>query len=296
MKRLNYFLLGLTVLGMALFASCGDEETTDQLPTLNFKGGSAYVSSNTTLTAGQAFTIGITATPNVTSEEKLVQLTVTRTFNNVPTTVVDTALDKVTSFSADIELYANEGIGDERFLIEVEDDAGQVASLELTITTETGAIPLKSFTAVLLAGQSRLDVGSYLDADAGDVYLKADALDNDDKIDIIYFYGTTNLATLVAPDDATVNGGPGNLTLAVDLSPKNETRFNLNPGITETEFDAMTDDSDITGLSMSGSIANQLNEGDVIAFKTASDRIGLIKVVSITTGGDGEITIDVKIQ
>ena len=116
----------------------------------------------------------------------------------------------------------------------------------LNITYVDAPNDLEEFTAVLMGGQSNADVGSYLDADAGTVYKQSVAPANSAAIDIIYYYGTTNRATLVAPTDATVNGGGTNLTLATVLTTKNATKFNTNPGISPAEFDAMTTDADIS--------------------------------------------------
>lgn len=294
MKKLtNYFFIALAA--VVMFTSCEDEET-DKSPSLNFKGGAEYVSSDVTLTVGEAFTIGLTGAPNASTNDKLVGLTVTATFDNVPETLIDEELDKLTSLDMDIELTAPEAVGTARIVIELTDNGGETAQLILNITTEEGALPLTAFTAVLMGAQSNATEGSYLDADEGEVYLKAAADASSDIIDIIYYYGGDNKATLTAPDDVTVNGGTGNLSLAVDFATKNATRFNTNPGITAEAFDAMTDNSVIADVNVDASKANLLSVGDVVVFETVAGKKGAFKVASIDGEREGSITIDVKIQ
>ena len=102
--------------------------------------------------------------------------------------------------------------------------------------------------------------------------------------------------TLTAPDDVTVNGGAGNLSLCVDFTTKNETRF-ASSSITASEFDDIENDAqiaDITGLNESK--LTQLAIDDVVAFVTEDGKKGLIKVADMETGNTGTITINVKIQ
>jgi len=296
MKRLSNYLLAGFAATMLLFTSCADDEETDKSPVLTLTGGTEYVSSDVTLTVGEEFLIGVTATPNASTSEKLVGLTMVATFNNVPETIIDTTLDKLTSFNLDVYSYAQAIVGTERIVITVTDKAGETAEKVINITTEEGALDLKEFTAVLMGGQSNLTTGSFLDVKTGTVYKQTAAEASSELIDIIYYFGSTNKASLVAPDDATVNGGSGNLSLATNFSTKNSTRFNNNPGITAAEFDAMTNDSDIADLTASDSKANLLSVNDVVVFETEDGRMGAFKVSAIDGDATGTITIAVKIQ
>jgi hypothetical protein len=113
-------------------------------------------------------------------------------------------------------------------------------------------------------------------------------------VDIIYYYGSSNLATLAAPADPTLDGTATNgFDWTEGWSPKNETLF----GSSSIDFDNVTNDleiSEITGLSSTK--MTSLTVGNVVAFELADGKKGLIKVTDLNTGSDGTITIQVKVQ
>jgi hypothetical protein len=113
-------------------------------------------------------------------------------------------------------------------------------------------------------------------------------------IDIVYFYGATNNASLAAPDDAGANEFS---VFALDSwSTKNSTKFTA---VLAVDFDTVLGAEDIDGFVSStpaNSKASKLSAGDVVGFETANGQKGLVKVTDITTGETGSITISVKIQ
>ena len=291
-------ILGLFAIALlGFFTACEDDPNTDPAPpVITLDGATGYIAGDAEVNAGSEFKIKVTATPNATSNAKLTNLSVVRTFNNVSTTAIDTALDKATSFSVEITLQAQDVVGAERIVITIEDKDGETAEKVLNITYVEAPSPLTSFTAVLLGAQTATQ-GSALDADLGQVYNKTDAATNSALIDIIYYYGSTNNATLTAPDDETIDGtGASSFDYAAGWATNNATRFNSNPGMTAAQFDAATDDTKLKDIeTFSDSKIVQLAVDDVIAFKTAEGKKGLIKVVSIDGEGSGTITLDVKI-
>jgi hypothetical protein len=183
------------------------------------------------------------------------------------------------------------------FTLIATDKDGLTASKTVSfVISQAAGDPINSYTAILMGGQSNLTVGSYLDADAGNVYLKAAALTHTELVDVVYYFGSSNLATLTAPNDVTVNGGAGNLSLCSDFTTKNATKFGTST-ITTSQFATITDDLLIAPISgLSGSKMTSLAVGDIIDFQTAAGKKGIIKVSNITTGADGSITLDVKVQ
>jgi hypothetical protein len=77
-----------------------------------------------------------------------------------------------------------------------------------------------------------------------------------------------------------------------DWDPQNATLF----GSTTLDFTSVNynDLSAISGLSASK--INDLAVDDVFAFETVDGKKGLVKVTNLTTGSNGAITINVKIQ
>ena len=119
---------------------------------------------------------------------------------------------------------------------------------------------------------------------------------NADNIDLLYYYGSSNLATIVAPDDETVTGSSGDFSWTSDWGTTNATRFKVSD-VSASEFDGMEDDSVIATISgMDKKKITELSQDEVIAFQTANEKNGLIKVVQITDGSNGKIEINVKIQ
>ena len=164
-----------------------------------------------------------------------------------------------------------------------------------SFTVISGAGNIVRFTAVLMGAQAST-TGSFLDANTGNVYTQADANDNQELIDVIYYFGSSNAATLCAPNDETVNGGAGNLALCESWTTHNATTFGSSL-FTIAEFDAMTDDSQLLSIAnLTNSKATDLAVDNIIAFETVDGKKGLIKVSDLISATDGTITIDVLMQ
>lgn len=89
MKKFNVLLAILFLAGASFLTSCSndDDENLDVTPTISFKGGAGYTSDDANVTVGDSVKVGITATENTNSGEKLNYFEVTSTFNNVEETV-----------------------------------------------------------------------------------------------------------------------------------------------------------------------------------------------------------------
>jgi len=301
MKSLSKLLALLLLLGFAMTSCSKDDDDptpTDVKPAINFMGNAGYVIGNTTLAEGTLFHFGITATPNTTSGKKLTKVTITRKFENeAQQTFFTKDLNDLSSYTLDTLAYAHAGVGVDTWVITITDKAGETNNKSFNITTTAAAGDINTYTAVLMGGQANTTVGSYYATTTNTVMLQATAVVNQAAIDFVYYYGNVNMATLAAPDDVTVGGGSGNLTLCENWTVKNATRF-ATTNILPADFDAITDDAAIVAAAASANLskANLLDQNDVIAFKTAAGKLGLIKVSQIVTGDTGTITIDVKVQ
>lgn len=295
MKRLNLFLLGLAAIGM-VFTSCADDETVNEPPMLQVIDSEGFVVDGAEVVTSQTFKVKLNGTANATSGAELISLEVLAVFNN--TTVVDTIIDidKQPSFVADLSFDAPSTVGTGKITFTLTDRKNQYVEETINVTFIDAPSTLKSFSAILVGGNSHATLGSALDADLGVVYLKADAKVSQELIDLVYYYGTANNATFAAPNDVTLNGGSGNLDYCTDWTIKNATTFNTNPGITAAEFDALTTGADLAAISTSDSKVSNMSNGDVLVFTTADNKKGAIKVVAITGQASGTIEIDVKIE
>ncbi len=190
--------------------------------------------------------------------------------------------------------------------------AGLVASVGFTSCSEedTTVTPttttygtISSYSAKLLGGQTNANVGSFFATDSGVVYRSAVVGAStllQGRIDLVYFYGNSNQATIGAPNDSVVAFAHLNNSSLSLWTTKNATKFYAT-SITPEAFIASSNDSlvkTIDAASISSSLVNLLTVGKVVAFKTAAGKYGLYHVQSIdgTTGTDRSITINVKVQ
>ena len=302
MKRNFLFLMFILATVSTVFVSCSKDENTDpQLPTISFVGGSGYISADATYPVNTALKVGINAASNATSGAKLTKLVITRTFNNVPTVVLDSTIS-VANFNTEGTFNASPVAGTERWSFKVTDADNQSNEISFNIITTPTEATVNIYTAILMGGQGNNTIGSFWSSSNNTVYKQADATNNQNKVDFLYFYGTTNLATIAATDDDQANIAWNNIFNG--WTTKNATRFKKVTGVNWEAITANSDDlinSNATDLTLSRS--NNLAVGDIIAFETAStsanaNKKGLFKVISITgtSGADRAITIEVKIK
>lgn len=296
MKKTSLIAVVLLVMaGISFFTSCTKEEE-DLSPTIKFVTGAGYISSDATLKAGEAFTVNISATANSTSGAKLVNLKVVRTIGSNDVTVADEAID-LSSFTSELSANAAFIAGTEKWTFTVTDANGEKAEISLNITTTAGAA-INTFNQKILGSYYNNTYGSFFGSADGTVYKMVEAFNNQAKVDWCYYYGVSDGATIAAPNDPTaMNDIFTNATYGLSKwTTRNATTFSL---VTESIlWDNIVDDAMILAYASSttNTSIKQLSVGSVLAFKTASGKLGLIRVTDIATGSTGSITYNVKVQ
>lgn len=301
MRKLNY-LLGLIILTGLVFASCSKDEDPNP-PTINFKGGTHvgtgmdYVDGDITLTTAEQFMVGLTASAD--SDTKLKNIKVVRNFENVISITQFDSTFNESSFAIDVIFLAYPTAGTEVWTFTATDKNDNQTSINFTITTEAVSSGIIEYTDKIL-GSHQSNTGSSFASFDGSVYSLADAKANADKIDFLYFYGATNLATIAAPDDSDAALVFFDATNGLQTwSVLNNTRFK-DAGITSVQFDAVLTSTELFVIASQpapdASKANELEVDDVLAFLTADSKYGLLKVTNIVDGAAGEIEISVKIE
>jgi hypothetical protein len=311
--RKFHLLAGLLLItGIGLFTSCKKDSTEDLTPSITFIGGDDYVSSNTTLAAGAEFHVGINASANASSGTKLSSFKVVSTFNNIPTTVFEATSINSDTYTWNDYVTANTVAGTERWTFTITDKDGQTTEKAFEITTEATAGEIYTYTAVLMGGQENPNHGSFYSTVDDSVMIMgiANIALNQPKVDMIYYYGTTNQASIVAPASTQISQVPafayildaGNLN---HWTTTNQTKFKFVTGVV---WDDVTNDALITAnaVGLTDMNVNQLaviGDKSMVAFETAATsanpgKKGLFKVVAIsgTTADTRQITIEVKIQ
>lgn len=297
MKKTLYLLGAILISAALFFTACStDEEDPDLPPSISFVSGDGYLTDDATLTVGEEFKVKVLCEANATSGSKISSLKITRISNNQ--ILWDTTLSyNDATFTLDATFNALPDPGVERIEFKATDKDGQSAMIDLQITTEEASGgPIDSFTMRVL-GSYQSTTGSSFASINGEVYTLAEAFNNQAVIDLLYWYGSTTLATIGAPDDDKANEVYTGVNGLPNWSVKNATRFKTTT-LSAAEFDAVTDATpcidNATGADQTR--IGELEVGDVFAFLAVTGKHGLIKVVSINTGAAGDITIDVKVE
>ncbi|MEM6642440.1 MAG: hypothetical protein AAF616_05645 [Bacteroidota bacterium] len=192
-----------------------------------------------------------------------------------------------------------------QFVLVDDSDQRDTVVFEYTIA-DPRSPEVQSSTQILIGGFQNATLGSFYNAVEDSVYTSADALMNDEKIDLLFYYSSAANYTIAALDnpeaDATIEAQTGGDLDNFD--PQNPTRFKTF--LTAPDFDGVSTLAELESayagdadLSTQSRITD-LNVGDIFGFILASsrgDKVGLIKVVATTgtQGSDRAIEIEVKI-
>lgn len=290
MKTIKLLFIGLAVLSLGLFTSCEEDgETTG--PSIKFLTGTGITTADATVAAYSDVKFSCLVEKGsadlVSFDIKEDNVTIGGEY---PLNSADDVFDKE-SFTANATVVvAGPGTYTYTFIATDEDGLTDIKTIVITAGTN-----INTYTEKILGSYSAAQGSSFASVD-GTIYNSADAATNSNKVDFVYWYGASALATLAAPsttDAVEIYPGIANWTT------KNATLMALTT-LTAAQFDAIESDSEIiTAADALGTVkkVNGLENGDVIVFQTASSKKGLVKVVAITgTGGTSTIEIAVKVQ
>lgn len=179
------------------------------------------------------------------------------------------------------------------FTFTVTDKDGESKSVSKTITAEAtdDSKDLESFSAKLLYAPAKDGSSETLiDLESGSTFTLNNGANNSSSIDLGYYYGSNNEATLVDP-----NTYPSSV-YDISWSTLNETELQT----TSANFAELSTSNDITtqwSNNASNEITN-LSVNDVLLFKTTNNSYGAIKVQEISgTYNQGDyIKLDIKVE
>lgn len=315
MKKLSY-LLGLLLIGGIIFSSCSKEDTATA-PSVSFLGGvyapwgAERIDQDVTLTVGEAFVFGFTASS--TSDKNLTRIKVTRNYENVSmNTVMDSAVS-VASFTVDIETVAYPNTpGSEVFTITITDKNDLSTSISFTVTTVAAEPNISTYTNISLGSYTSTTPSSFASI-TGETFSVSQANDpvTQKKIDFVYFHGGTYGHTVASPASA-IAGTIYSTTVATWATEnRNHTSFGLT-NLTVAAYNAVETKSQLIlsiqndGVALDEQFQSQLLSnpagfavGDIIAFETYDGNQGLIKLTEINVGatnGASTIKYDLKVE
>ena len=316
MKNIK-FLFNVALIGTCVlwFSSCEDEgEVAIQNPTANLTGTDI---DQTEFAHGETIdlTLEFTTPQGIggvnweffdTNDDSRVG---SKVFNNPDS---DPDLDGITSAdtqgSVDLSIPVPEEARDGQALtlvIEVVDKASAAnATTQFSFTVVAG---IENYETILLGGYTNADYGSFYNTIEDTVYKYQGAVDNDEKVDFLFYYADIPEYTIAAPDNTEAEDTW--LTQQTTLNwpfaggVENSTRFKLLDN--SFDFEAATTAADVrnaypeTGTDQSR--VTTLQPGQVVAFRldeSRGTRYGIFEVIATSGdfGTERSITLDVKVQ
>ncbi len=303
MKKLGIMFIMAGAMAFCLSSCGGDEPITDETPRPSFdwKGGADYISQNATVQAGSQIKFGI----NASGVENLEKIRVTLSYNGGSENIVFLTDDgdsvitslKTKTFSMDIPYTVGNIKGTEKVTVTVFMSNGTSTSKSILLTVTAPSIPVQSRSNAEIGADKNTTLGSFWSFATYQALLTAEANNDRNSVDMIYYYGATNKATLAAPNDAQV----GQLHPSVNnwlASERNATKFRKTT-LTSADFDAITMSDALdaqVAVGATATMANDLKVGDVVLFITAGNTTyGLLRINSISpASSSGVLSFDSK--
>jgi hypothetical protein len=297
MKKLTLLVLFASLTSVFLNSCKGDDPAAPKpTPSINFKGGANYVSSNVTLAPDTTYTFGINA--NGTDGEKISRVRVTANTNGTGEAIIFDSTMKLASYNREWTRQTGTLPGSKTVItITATQTNNESSSVSFTITVGPKPKQVQVRPNITMGAQSNSTSGSFFDFSTTTVKLLPAANSNPELIDFIYYYGATNKATFSAADDAQVTQIFPSIS---NWSVKKASRFRKTT-MSATDFDNMnqgdasTPIDDQAKLSGFATKVTDLKVGDVIVFLTEGGaKYGLIRIKTLNASTSGDITFDMK--
>ena len=176
---------------------------------------------------------------------------------------------------------------------------------ESAVVTRTADISIpygeiNSYTAVILSDIENPNGSSFFSLENNERMQLVAAKASSENVDIIYYYGASNQATLCAPADLSVEAfeDKNDNPIVAGFATRNDTKLALID-MMDSDFNDIVNDGPII-MNEPGSTSSAVTKlaiGNILFAETVGGKKSLILVKNITGGqGTSEITIEVKIQ
>ncbi|MEM9339725.1 MAG: hypothetical protein AAGA66_13400 [Bacteroidota bacterium] len=161
----------------------------------------------------------------------------------------------------------------------------------------------------LMAPLADLSSNTFVSTDDGEIYLLSDP-ENVDFWDFgFYFLNSVGISLASTADYPALfdedNNSSTALVAIAGLTGQEQSELNVvyfeETSLSDTDFDAISNSSDLDNLTVSASDGQRVNNlavGDIVAFLDQYGKKGLIEVTAVnaSVGTDGSITFDMKVQ
>ena len=283
----------ISIISAILFLSaCKKEQLSDIQPTIELKVASGFISEDTELGAGVQYKVGVIASAE--NGENLTNIIIKSNGN----TIFDNGYN-APSLAEEITLTkSNEA--SEKLTFIIRNKARMADSISITIKkAEVGFGSIIKYSSVILGCNENSNIGNYYSLANNLVYTQSEAFNNQDVIDIIYFFDPAG--------DENALGSPGaNLTgiLTGSDAPDNwtilpTTRYSRSPiSIKADEFDNALNDSLIIAnlFTDGGRKAKTLSTGQFWGFVNNENKYGIIKIEDVTGQSTGTLQFSLIMQ
>lgn len=299
MKKMAYRIILFCFTSLILIGafSCEEDEKIDYPdPTISFNIGPDYISSDTTISVGQNFTVAIHADYN--GYNKLT--------NFIAILNGDRYLDLgLYTESYDKEIEISKGLSEvDNWEFKIRDIEGNSGSIYLTVFKDPNIVygEINEFLNVQMGAQNSNEYGSFFSTENGIVFNLQDAYNNQEIIDLLYYYDDFDKLeeNIIASPGANLTGVYSGTYDVNNWETKNTTRFSREKlELSDEEFDTAANDSILIANSFAfesgGRKTKLLEAGDIYSF-VRGDKTGMFKVVSTSGTTSGNIIVDIKIQ
>jgi len=280
-----------SIIYLFILLSCESNDTHSK-PNLTFVNNSGYQFSDTSLGLGEKIKVLIKATKG---DGEITYLNIVRDAGSRQI-VLDSGMHCNTLFYT---CFIEKSIADtEIWIFKIMDKYRMKDSIKLVLTVSGGAnfSPIKTYQ-VSIGAQDNALTGCFFNFSNNKLFNLEQAYNNQPEIDFIFYYGQyEHTFSSPAENDAlTVFSGIYGIS---NWTVKNETRY-VNTPLVATDFDKSNNDSlIITAYDevLAKKKAKNVKTGMIVAFKNASNKKGLIKVLSIVGNENGNIDLEIKIQ
>jgi hypothetical protein len=290
------FLPILSIIFLSILATgCLKQEEIRPAPTISFKTGGNYISGNYMAYSGERVLVGLECKWNGTDPMKSLILysngNAIDGVNIADTSSRDMVFDTIKLIKSDAET--------ENWVFLITDSQGASSYIGFTLSLSTLGGQIVKTTATI-GLQDNTTNFSYYSLSNGMAYNNSSVENGSiqNKIDVLGAYDATNGVNLISPNSP--NLPEPYLTDMADWNVKNDTKFCLTD-LVPAQFDYINLDNLIissfsTNPNDQKNKAKNLKADDIYAFKIADGRYGLLKVNSVTSGVDGNVKVDIKMQ
>ena len=289
-KPVRFILLAFVVL---LFSACKKDDAPQVPPTIQLLHQTGMISSDTTIAFGDIMSFTIAAESGSANLTNLVVFK--RNANSIIQRALDTSMN-IQHFT--ITKRFTKGIDEfETWTFGIRDKNRLAAevSVNIRLDSTSGFGPINTYQSLILSAQNLTTPGSFFSFISGETYSLDEATQNQDIIDLIYFYGEDN-HTMASPGANIENGiFEGNFE---NWDTFRTTRF-MEIELSQDVFESAQNDSLLIVSYIEGEgkrKAKLLAAGMSFSFKTQDMKYGIFRVIEVEGTDAGTIKLDVKIQ